>query len=191
MGPREPETDAGFTPPAPRPSGETAVTAPAPLGNRPGGKGGRFQSRRARLILALTGGLLALLCVGGVGAFFVLYDEATEIKRTNPDAVVNDFLGAYLRSRDDDAARLYQCDAGDFSQLASYRGDTEQREQQFSTTISFSWSIAAMNVNGTEGTVNAEVIRTIAGRAGRDSSSWQLAVLDQNGWRVCGAKQTS
>jgi hypothetical protein len=189
MGPPEPETDAGFKAPAPRPSEGGGVTTP--LGSRPPGKGGRFQTRRARLILALTGGLLALLCVGGVGAFFVLYDEATEIKRTNPDAVVNDFLGAYLRSRDDDAARLYQCDAGDFSQLASYRGDTEQREQEFSTTISFAWSIAAMNVNGTEGTVNAEVTRTIAGRAGRDSSSWQLAVVDQNGWRVCSAKQTA
>ncbi|PRX20270.1 hypothetical protein CLV67_10864 [Actinoplanes italicus] len=142
-------------------------------------------------MLALTGGVMALLCAGGVGTFIVLYDEATEIKRSNPDAVVNDFLGAYLRNRDDNAARLYQCDSGDFSQLTSYRGDTQQREQQFSTTISFSWSIVALNVNGTAGAVNVDVTRTLAGRAGRDGSTWQLAVVDQDGWRVCGAEQTS
>ncbi|WP_239166710.1 Rv0361 family membrane protein [Actinoplanes italicus] len=167
------------------------MTTPAVPGGRPAGRGGRFQSRRARLMLALTGGVMALLCAGGVGTFIVLYDEATEIKRSNPDAVVNDFLGAYLRNRDDNAARLYQCDSGDFSQLTSYRGDTQQREQQFSTTISFSWSIVALNVNGTAGAVNVDVTRTLAGRAGRDGSTWQLAVVDQDGWRVCGAEQTS
>jgi hypothetical protein len=190
MGPREPETDAGFTPPAPRADGG-AVSKPAPLGSRPGVRRGRLQSRRARLALALTSGFLALLCLGGVGAFFVLYDEATEIKRSNPDAVVNDFLGAYMRDRDNKAAELYQCASGDFEKLAAYRADTERREKDFSTSISISWSIVAMNVTGTNGTVSADVTRTIAGRAGRDGSSWQLTVVDQDGWRVCGATQTA
>lgn len=191
MGPREPETDAGFKPPAPRSSDGEGVAVPTPVGRPSGGAGNRFRSRRARLAVALTGGLMILLCLGGAGAFIVLYDEATEIKRTSPDAVVNDFLGAYLRDRDDNAARFYQCDSGsDLAQLTSYRGDTTQREQQFSTRISFSWAIVSMNVGKTKGTVSADVTRTIAGRGGRDSSSWQLAVVEQDGWRVCGAQRT-
>jgi hypothetical protein len=192
MGPREPETDAGFTPPAPRADGAAVIKSPPPpLGARPGVRRGRLQSRRARLALALTGGFLVLLCVGGVGAFFVLYDEATEIKRTNPDAVVNDFLGAYLRERDDKAAELYRCTSGDFEKFAAYREDTERREQDHSTSISISWAIVSMNVTGTGGTVSADVTRTIVGRAGRDGSTWQFTVVDQDGWRVCGATQTA
>jgi hypothetical protein len=192
MGPREPETDAGFTPPAPRPSGETAVTAPAPLGNRPGGKGGRFQSRRARLILALTGGLLALLCVGGVGAFFVLYDEATEIKRDTPGAVVTSFLGAYLTNRNDQDAALYMCKSGgDLSALQAFREDTVQREQQFSVGITIRWRVLSVTTNGTTSIAKVEVNRRIADGSGRDGSSWDLTVEDQDGWRVCGAQQTS
>lgn len=186
MGSREPETSPG-----PRADGVAPIrSASRPLGGHPGGPRGRFRSRRARLVLALTGGLLALLCVGGTGAFYVLYDEATQIKRTEPDAVVNDFLGAYMRDRNDKAAELYQCASEELGKLSSYRADTEKREKEFSTSISISWSIIAMDVTGTRGTVTADVTRTISDRTGRDSSTWQFAVVDENGWRVCGATQT-
>jgi hypothetical protein len=187
MGPREPETDAGFTPPAPRADGE-AVIKPAPPGSRPGVRRGRLQSRRARLALALTGGFLALLCVGGVGAFFVLYDEATEVKRTEPDAVVDSFLAATLVARNDQEALLYQCKSGgDFQQIVQFRDDTVKREKDFAVGISVTWSSLDVNVTGTSGTVSADLTRTISGRAGRDSTSWQFAVVEEDGWRVCGA----
>jgi hypothetical protein len=190
MGPPEPETDAGFKAPAPRPSEGGGVTTP--LGSRPPGKGGRFQTRRARLILALTGGLLALLCVGGVGAFFVLYEEATEIKRETPGAVVTSFLGAYLTNRNDKDAALYMCESGgDLSALQAFREDTVQREQQFSVGITIRWRVLSVATNGTTSIAKVEVNRQIADGSGRDGSSWDLTVVDQDGWRVCGAQQTS
>ncbi|WP_433792494.1 hypothetical protein [Actinoplanes sp. CA-252034] len=162
-----------------------------PTGQRPGARRGRLQSRRARLVLALTGGLLALLCVGGVGAFFVLYDEATEIKRTEPDAVVDSFLAATLVNRDDQEASLYRCKSGgDFQQLMQFRDDTVKREKDFSVGIAVSWSSLDVNVAGSSGTVSADLKRTISAQAGRDSSSWQFAVVDEDGWRVCGATKT-
>jgi hypothetical protein len=192
MGPREPETDAGFTPPAPRPSEGGGVSTPAPLGGRPGGKGGRLKSRRARLALALTGGLMALLCAGGVGTFIVLYDDATEIKRDTPGAVVTSFLGAYLSNRNDQDAALYQCKSGgDLSALQAFRDDTVRREQQFSVGITIRWRILSVATNGTTSIAKIEVNRRIADGSGRDGSSWDLTVEDQDGWRVCGAKQTS
>jgi hypothetical protein len=187
MGPREPETDAGYTPPAPRADGDAVITPASPV-SRPGVRRGRLQSRRARLALALTGGFLALLCVGGVGAFFVLYDEATEIKRTEPDAVVDSFLAATLVNRNDQEASLYQCKSGgDLQQIMQFRDDTAKREKDFSVGISVTWSSLDVNVTGTSGTVNADLTRTISGQMGRDSTSWQFAVVDEGGWRVCGA----
>lgn len=191
MGPREPETEAGFMPPAPRADGE-AVTAPAPpLGGRPGAGRGRFRSRRARLALALTGGFLALLCVGGVGAFYVLYDEATEIKRETPGAVLTSFLGAYLSNRNDQEASLYQCKSGgDLSALQAYRDDTMRREQEFSVGITITWRIVSITAEGTSGIAKVDVSRRISDGSGRDGSSWDLTVQDQDGWRVCGATRT-
>jgi hypothetical protein len=196
MGPREPDSEAGFKPPAPR-SEEDAVTSPEtaesrPLESRPLGRRGRFQSRRARLALALTGGLMTLLCLGGVGAFFVLYEEATEIKRDTPGAVVTNFLGAFLSNRNDQDAALYQCKSGgDLSQLKAFRDDTARREQEFSVGITIRWRILSVTSSGASGTAKVELNRSIADGSGRDGSSWDLSVEDQDGWRVCGAKQTA
>ncbi|MEU4420039.1 hypothetical protein AB0F81_05400 [Actinoplanes sp. NPDC024001] len=149
---------------------------------------GRLQSRRARLALALTAGTLALLCLGGVSLFIALYDDATKIERTEPDAVVDNFLGAYLVTKDDEEAKLYQCDSGgDLTQLRQYRDDTVSREKEFSVGIAVTWSSLDVQTTGSTGVVNVDLTRTITGQAGRDSSSWQIAIVDQDGWRVCGA----
>ncbi|BEL10978.1 hypothetical protein Q0Z83_091690 [Actinoplanes sichuanensis] len=187
MGPREPETS-----PAPRADGETvSKPAPRPMGSVPGTRRSRFQSRRARLALALTGGLLALLCVGGVGAFYVLYDEATEIKRDTPGAVVTNFLGAYLSNRNDQDAALYQCKSGgDLSALQAYRDDTARREKEFSVGITMTWRIVSVTTDGGRGVAKVDVSRRISDGSGRDGSSWDLTVEDQDGWRVCVATRT-
>lgn len=150
----------------------------------------RLQSRRARLWLAMGGGIMALLCLGGVGAVFLLYNDATEIKRTAPDAVVDNFLAAFLVNKDEKETALYRCESGgDFAQLEQFRDDTVQREQQFSVGISVTWSSLEVNTGGKTGTVGADLKRTISGQAGRDSSSWEFVVVDEDGWRVCGARQ--
>ena len=59
--------------------------------------GRKPRARRARLILAIVGGTMALLCLGGVGIFIAVYDKATEIKRTAPDAVVDNFLDPWAQ----------------------------------------------------------------------------------------------
>ncbi|MFC6562842.1 hypothetical protein [Actinoplanes utahensis] len=191
MGPQPPETEAGSQPATPPPGGGNSA-APGPSVTLPGSRRRRFQSRRARLVLALTGGILTMLCLGGVGAFTLLYDEATAIQRTAPDAVVNEFLGAYLRNEDDASASLYQCGSGgDFTQIAAFRNDTRDRETRFSTGISVAWSIVGMEVSGTTGHIDVNVNRTLSSGVGRDGSKWRIAVVDQDGWRVCGAMRTA
>ena len=78
----------------------------------------KVRNRRLRLFLALGAGIVALLCLGGVGVFISLYDEATEIRRTAPDAVVDGYLRAYLVNRNEDETKLYTCAAGgDFAAI--------------------------------------------------------------------------
>ena len=145
-----------------------------------------------RLWLALVGGVMALLCLGGVGVVVSLYDNATKINRSAPDAVVDNFLGAYLVNRNDREASLYECKSGgDFGAIAAYRNDIARREKDFSVGITVTWSSLEVSTNGARGTVTANLTRTLTDQTGRDSESWRFDVVDQNGWRICGAAPLS
>jgi hypothetical protein len=148
---------------------------------------GRRRSR-ARLWVALIGGVVTLLCLGGAGIVALLYNDATSIKRSAPDAVVDNFLRAYLVNRDDERASLYECKSGgDFGAISAYRADIESREKQFSVGIRVTWSTFTVSTNGSQGSVTTDLIKTVADQSGRQSNSWSFKVVDQDGWRVCGA----
>jgi hypothetical protein len=150
------------------------------------------QNRRLRLWLAVGAGVLALLCLGGVGVAVLLYDDETKIERTAPDAVVDNFLRAYLGDRNDDAASLYSCKSdGDLTAISNLRDEMISRERDFGVKVSASWSaLTVTDVDATHKTVAADLV--IAGSANgntvsRRTESWSFGVTDQDGWRVCGA----
>lgn len=135
---------------------------------------------------------MALLCLGGVGIAISLYDGATKIERSAPDAVVDNFLGAYLVNRDDEEAALYQCKSGgDFSHIQQYRSEISTREKEFSVGIAITWSSLDVATNGDKGTVTTELTKTLSSQTGRRANSWQFDVVNQDGWRVCGATELS
>lgn len=147
-----------------------------------------MRNRRGRLILALVAGVVGLLCLGGVGVFVSLYDEATEIKRTAPDAVVDNFLRAYLVNRDEKEVELYACKSStDFSQLDAYRKDIESRESRFSMRIQVSWEGLRVSTEGTKGSVEVDLTRAIQDGSEQVSDTWRFDIVDDDGWRVCGA----
>jgi hypothetical protein len=142
----------------------------------------------------MAAGILALLCLGGVGVFISFYDEATKIERTAPDAVVDSFLRAYLVNRDDEEAALFTCKSGaNLAAVSALRAELIKRETDFSVSVNVSWS--SLTVSGTEEgkrTVATDLI--IAGSSGGDalsrrSESWSFDLIDQDGWRVCGARE--
>ncbi|WP_412753336.1 hypothetical protein [Krasilnikovia sp. M28-CT-15] len=150
----------------------------------------RPRNRRLRLGLAMGAGIMALLCLGGVGVFVSLYDSATEIKRSAPDAVVDGFLRAYLVHRDDQEAALYMCKSGgDFSKLEAFRADLQAREKDFSIGIRVSWRSLAVANEGGRTTVSTDIVRTISDGSERTSDRWRFVMVDQDGWRVCGGNQ--
>lgn len=149
--------------------------------------GGRARRRGLRLGLAIGAGVLALLCLGGLGVFISLYDEATEIKRTAPDAVVDSFLRAYLVNRNEQEAALYRCEAGgEFSQLEALKSDIVSREKQFSISINVSWTSLTVTEMPGRATVTTDIIRTISDGSERTSDRWVFPVVAEDGWRVCG-----
>ncbi|MFI7543006.1 hypothetical protein [Actinoplanes sp. NPDC049599] len=133
---------------------------------------------------------MALLCLGGIGVFISFYDEATKIERTAPDAVVDQFLRAYLVNRDDKEAELFTCKNGlDLSAITALRTELIAREKEFDVTVNVSWS--TLTVSGTEEnrrTVTTDLLITGSkdGAAlSKSSEPWSFALADADGWRVC------
>lgn len=139
---------------------------------------------------------MALLCLGGIGVFISLYDEATEIKRTAPDAVVDGFLRAYLVNRNDEQAALFTCKTGaDLAAVAALRGEAVSREKSFDVNVNVSWSTLAVSGAGEDSrSVTTDLV--IAGSSNgnsisRRSETWRFALKNEDGWRVCSAGKVS
>ncbi|MBO3743570.1 hypothetical protein [Actinoplanes flavus] len=152
----------------------------------------RLQSRRARLWLALGGGIMALLCLGGAGVVFVLFNDATEINRSEPDIVADAFLIAYLVNRDDQQAQLYTCDSPDLQAIKGLRDEFLRREAEFKVTVSVSWgALYRASTGQNQEDVSTQLTISSAANGKMNSSrneEWVFKLQDQGGsWRVCGA----
>ena len=162
----------------------------------PAGGGVVPRNRRLRLVLAMVGGIVALLCLGGVGVFVAVYDNATKIDRTAPDAAVDSFLRAYLVDRDDTQAALFRCKAPTgLDSMSSLRNELTQREREFDVRVSVTWS-SLTTLGGEAGRrqVNAGLViaGSVEGRTrSRRTEQWTFEVVDEDGWRVCGATKVS
>jgi hypothetical protein len=148
------------------------------------------------LWVALVGGIVALLCLGGAGVVALLYNDATKIERSAPDAVVDSFLRAYLVDRDDKEASLYECKSGgSFAALASLRAEMVTREKDFDVKVSATWgALAVSDVDSAHKDVAASL--TISGASNGDVVSrrieqWTIGVIDESGWRACTATKVS
>jgi hypothetical protein len=145
-----------------------------------------------RLFLAMGAGILALLCLGGVGVAISLYDEATEIKRTSPDAVADSFLRAYLVNRDENETSLYRCESGgNFAELEAFRRNIEATERQYTLGIRVTWTSLLVETTNGQTVVSTDLVRTLSDNSERDARRWQLQMVDQGGWRVCGATEVA
>ncbi|GLY97069.1 hypothetical protein [Actinoplanes sp. NBRC 103695] len=181
----------GVQPPEPS-SPPTQPTPAVPLQGAPPPPA-KHPNRRARLILAMIAGIAALLCLGGLGVAVSLYDDATEIKRDAPDAVVDSFLRAYLVDRDDKQAELFMCEAQPkLAAISALRDENVKREKDFGVSVGVSWSSLLISGSGSQRLVTTDL--TIAGRRdgqtqSRRTETWSFHLVDNEGWRVCGANK--
>ncbi|GAA1879975.1 hypothetical protein [Asanoa iriomotensis] len=149
-------------------------------------------ARPLRLLLMVLAGVATLLCLGGVGVGINLYDEATAVKRDEPDIVVANYLGAQLVERDDATAKLYSCaqDRG-LEPVRALKRDIEMREQSFDVSILVDWGALSVQPAGEDRLVTTDIGRSLAGGE-RSVQVWRFTVVDENGgWRVCSAERAS
>jgi hypothetical protein len=141
--------------------------------------------------VALIGGIMALLCLGGAAVVITIYDKATAIKRTEPTAVVDNFLGAYFVDRNNDDAALYLCKSGaNITSLASFRASLLDREKKTGTSVVVGWK--DMTATSGDKTRTVSVVLTVDGVVDSQPISgsehpWTFGMVDDGGWRICTA----
>jgi hypothetical protein len=186
--PQEPTPGAA---PAP-PSGPPPAWVPPEVAATPA----KRRSRRFRLWLAISAGVMALLCLGGVGVAVALYDGATKIDRATPDQVTSSFLRAYLVNRSDEEASLFICKSGaKLDSIAALRDQMVDREKKFGTTVTANWeSLRISNTSKDSATVSVDLV-IIGSSKGQQVSShsepWSFGLVNGDGWRVCDATKSS
>jgi hypothetical protein len=200
MEPRQ-QPEVPGSPPAAVPSGPPPAVVPGQWAGpgagpvRPVVAGPRRRGGWLRAVLAVLGGMVALLCLGGVGLAFVLYNEETKPDRSAPDVVVDNFLRALFIDRNEATADMYACktDAG-LQTIYDWKTDVETQERRLDTTITVSWGELAVETQGTEQVaVTTDISRTahVDGSTQNLLDRWRFEVVDENGWRVCGAERVS
>lgn len=143
---------------------------------------------RSFVLWSLVG--LALAGIVGVGLAFRAYDEATKIDRRFGEVVVREYVAALLDRRDSLRAELFECsDSGVNQPIHTMLADlmAQERAHDLSTEVS------VIQVSAEDGgtLVYAEIqIRQAAnGLATKEVQRWQFRMVEEDGWRVCGAER--
>ncbi|MFI7603621.1 hypothetical protein ACIBTV_00675 [Micromonospora sp. NPDC049366] len=165
--------------PAQRPPSEQLPPPPAPpTPARP--------RRRVRTVLTVVAGVLALLCLGGGIAGYVLYDRATAPDRSAPDVVVDNYLRAFLVDRNDVKAEQFTC-GRPLDQLRELRDDLLVREERFGVPLSVSWGRLDVQRQGDRADVQVDLIISamVDGITQSDRQPWRFSAELGSDWRVC------
>jgi hypothetical protein len=128
------------------------------------------------LIILVVGGVLA---VTGAGIAFLLYNRATEVNRSTPTIAVHQFLNAVFVERDDDRAKLFTCREWTVQRSDEARG-------RFDPEVKVKWEdVTEESRQGKQAVVTARLQLLWQGFA--DFQQWRFEVVEDSGWRVCGA----
>ena len=156
----------------------------------------KLRRDRLRVLLVVLVGMAALAVLGGAGVFLVVYDEATKIDRTAPDAAVDNYLRAAFVDRDAAQVALFACkDHTNSAQIAALQNELADRERESGNKVAVTWgALSVQEVPGGHRSVGVDltIASTLNGQPrARRVEAWSFDVADQDGWRVCGATKVS
>ncbi|MEU8000858.1 hypothetical protein AB0B66_06840 [Catellatospora sp. NPDC049111] len=147
--------------------------------------------RKVLLTLAI---LVTVAGIAGVMAVVLAYHEVTKIDRSNPKIVLDEYLRAVLVTEDEVGVDLYECDNPEkLSDLKTMRADLDRRESEFKVQMLVSWG--AMTSAEKSGTMELGTSLTVTAMEngvvqGRQTEPWYFDLVEDDGWRVCGAKRS-
>jgi hypothetical protein len=147
------------------------------------------------LRFAIFVGVISVLCVGGLGVGYHYYNKATAPNRSTPDVALANYIQAYLIQRNDSDAAQFECGStNSLVPLENFRTALELKERQIGAAIGIAWqehavtsqssTSVAVDVTLTESATVNDVTQTLP-------SEWLFAVVRADGWRVCGAMETT
>ena len=178
--PQQPPTPATpEDPPATLPAGTPAGSPPVPPG------------RRLRLVVALLGGVAALLCLGGGLIAFTMYDKATKLDRSRPDMVAIQYVGDLFTRRDRERAELWTCDGARLPAAERMLDDIVGIEQRLDTNVLVHWegvTVRPISRTTTEVRLQIRMSGEVDGIQQSFADPLTLKLEDRDGWRVCAAK---
>jgi hypothetical protein len=156
----------------------------------------RPRRRGFRQFLIVTLAVVALLCLGGVGAAFVFYDKATKPDLRTPVVVTLGYLRAYLVDRDDVKAAEFQCgDGSGLKDVRALRNDVDSREKTYNVKIVVSVDGAfETSRSGRAAGTSADLVLTtmVEGQPQRAVEHWVFALQeDDGGWHICSGNEVA
>jgi hypothetical protein len=151
--------------------------------------------RRWRQVFVVALAVTALLCLGGVGAGFLLYDRETKPDLGTPAVSTRQYLAAYLVDRDDGRAALLQCsNSAGLADLRSLRDDLDTRQKTYGITFAVAIdSVRELSRSSNEARVGADIniSAIVQGKPQRALEHWEFITQNEDGWRVCGGHEVT
>ncbi|WP_435831377.1 hypothetical protein [Micromonospora arborensis] len=144
-------------------------------------------------MLTVVAGVLAVLCLSGLIAGYVLYTRAAAPDRSTPGVAVVNYLQAALVSRDANRAKLFTCDGG-VPAVDAFAAQIGQREQELAVSFSINIeNVAVAKTTASDASVIAVIRRSalVDGVPQSLTDTWRFDVKDSEGWRVCAGTRIS
>jgi hypothetical protein len=166
----------------------SAADADAEVAQPAAGKG----RRTVGVVLTSVLGVVALLCVGGLGTGYFLYHKASEPDRSTPGLAVRQYVEAALNERDDSRSRLFTCSgATSLDQVAQLRDDIKAKESQFGVTIRTSPEGFDAQQAGNTARVGVKIRLSVStnGTFQEQIQDWRFSLRKESGWRVCSGER--
>ncbi|MEV0267582.1 hypothetical protein AB0H43_02290 [Hamadaea sp. NPDC050747] len=143
--------------------------------------------KRAMLIVSAA---IAIVAIGGGVMIFRAYDQATKIDRSVSKVVVRNFVDAFLVRRDDQRVELFTCkDGAKLGAIAALREQLKSEEAAGGVTTRVVITQSVEEDEGRRVDVELQLNQGSGLHTDRRTQYWRFTMVDQDGWRVCGAEQ--
>ena len=153
---------------------------------------GELRSERRRRVPVLLPILvvLAVVCAGLI-AVFKWYNSATELERENPVEVLQQYLNMRFNSPAPSRLEYFICSKPDLADIENVLDELATRERNSAVDIEVGIANFAVEANGKSASVRTDLSISYRAPANlyRESQEWQFNFVEEDGWRICGARR--